>query len=143
MDKIGLTKLMKTPVDLGKIQISFAADSIANATILIINLNQLNYEFCPPYPDHIQLPEPMENLPGTYRLAWRLPYNKPGPISDDLFSISLEKEVLSMSGIFGPIVPGNNNQLSILCGPFAGEIMEYDTTTGYIFHQNAVFMPKP
>lgn len=42
----------------------------------------------------------------------------------------------------GPILPRNNGQLSILCGPFAGEIMEYDAETGNIFHQNAVFIPN-
>jgi len=36
----------------------------------------------------------------------------------------------------------DNRHLSILSGPFAGEIMEYDAETGNIFHQNAVFIPN-
>ena len=99
MDQIGLTKIFKPPVEFDKIKVSFAADSIKDATNMIINLDYLTYEICPPYPDQVQLFYNMENLPGTYRLAWRLPYNEPGPFSGDLFSISLEKEVLSLSGI--------------------------------------------
>lgn len=143
MDQIGLTKIFKPPVDIDKIKVSFVADNIESTRHMIIDLDQLNYEICPPYPDQLHLPDAMENLPGTYRLAWRLPYNETGPFSGDQFSISLEKEVLSMSGVFGPLLPRNNNQLSILCGPFAGEIMEYDAETGHIFHQNTVFVPKP
>jgi len=142
IDQIGLTKIFKPPVAIEKINVSFAADSLEETTNMIINLDHLSHEICPSYPDQLHLPNPMENLPGTYRLAWRLPHNEPGPFSGDLFSISLEKEVLSMSGVFGPLLPRNNSQLSILCGPFAGEIMEYDSETGNIFHQNAVFIPN-
>jgi len=142
IDQIGLTKIFKPPVAIDKIKVSFAADSLEETTNMIINLDHLSYEICPSYPDQLHLPNPMENLPGTYRLAWRLPYNEPGPFSGDLFSISLEKEVLNMSGVFGPLLPRKNGQLSILCGPFAGEIMEYDAETGNIFHQNAVFIPN-
>ena len=142
MDQIGLTKIFKPPMAFEKIKISFVADSIEETTNMIINLDHLNYEICPPYPDQLHLPSPMENLPGNYMLAWRLPYNEAGPFSGDLFSISMEKEILSMSGVFGPLLPRNNNQLSILCGPFAGEIMEIDAETGNIFHQNAVFIPN-
>ena len=142
MDQIGLTKIFKPPVAFDKIKVYFAADSLEEKTNMIIDLDQLSYEICPSYPAHIQLPKPMENLMGTYQLAWRLPYNEPGPLSGDLFSISLEKEILKMSSVFGPIIPLNNHHLSILSGPFAGEIMEYDAGTGNIFHQNAVFIPN-
>lgn len=143
IDQIGLTRIFKPPVAIDKIKVSFAADSLEESSHMIINLDFLNYEICPSYPDQLHLPAPMNKLPGTYRLAWRLPYNEPGPFSGDLFTISLEKEVLSMSGIFGPLLPRNNGQLSILCGPFAGEIMEYDSESGNIFHQNTVFIPNP
>ncbi len=142
MDQIGLTKIFKPPVAFDKIKVYFATDSLEGKINMIIDLDQLSYEICPSYPDQLHLPNPMENLPGTYRLAWRLPFNEPCPFSGDLFSISLEKEVLSMSGVFGPLLPRNNRQLTILCGPFAGEIMEYDAGTGNIFHQNTVFIPN-
>jgi hypothetical protein len=143
IDQIGLTKIFKPPVAIDKIKISFAADSLEETNLMIINLDRLHYEICPSYPDQLHLPGPMEKLPGTYRLAWRLPYNEPGPLSGDLFSISLEKQLLSMTGVFGPLLPRNDSQLSILCGPFAGEIMDYDSETGHIFHQNTVFIPNP
>lgn len=142
MDRVGLTKIIMPPMDIKKIRITFDTSASPKPTSMIINLNYFNYEICPLYPDIINLPESMYNLPGTYDMAWRLPYNKPGPLSGNQFTISFEDKLLRMSGIFGPILPVDDHHLKILSGPFAGENIEYDQASGRLFHQNGIFIPQ-
>jgi CubicO group peptidase (beta-lactamase class C family) len=142
MDRVGLTKLFRLPMDLKKIRITFDISASQKPNSMIINMDHFNYEICPLYPDKICLPESMQTLVGTYEMAWRLPYNKPGPLSGNKFTISFEDKLLSMSGIFGPILPVDNHRLKILSGPFAGEIIEYDQASGQLFHQNGIFIPQ-
>jgi len=47
-----------------------------------------------------------------------------------------------MSGVFGPILPLDETYIRILSGPFAGETMEYFPETGFLIHQNAVFVSR-
>jgi hypothetical protein len=47
-------------------------------------------------------------------------------MSGNTYSITFEDNVLTMSGVFGPIAPVDENHLKILSGPFAGEFLEYD-----------------
>jgi CubicO group peptidase (beta-lactamase class C family) len=142
MDQVGLTKLFRLPMDLKKIRISFGASGHLEQAAMIINMDNFNHEICPLYPDEISLPESMQTLSGTYEMAWRLPYNKQGPSSGSMFTISFEDQILTMSGIFGPILPLDEHRLKILSGPFAGEIIEYDQATGQLYHQNGIFVPQ-
>jgi hypothetical protein len=141
MDKIGLTKIIRPPVEFDKIRIAFPATQSNTPEFLIINLNHIAYEICPRYPELASIPDNWNQVIGSYQLSWRLPGDKAGPLSGDLFTISMDDEVLKMSGVFGPILPLNNNFIRILGGPFAGETMEYVPSSGHIIHQNAVFVP--
>jgi hypothetical protein len=87
------------------------------------------------------MPETWEHLLGNYELAWRLPNNQHGPLSGSTYTISKDKGVLRMSGPFGPILPKDENIIQLISMPFAGETMEYFPETGYLIHQNAVFIP--
>lgn len=141
MDKVGLTRIFQPPVDFAKIRISFLETDTGSIS-MHFNLDNTAYEICPPYPDPGTLQDRWINLVGEYRLAWRKSGSKPGQYSGDVFSISMENQVLSMSGVFGPIIPLDERYIRILSGPFAGETMEYFPETGYLVHQNAVFVPE-
>lgn len=141
MDRVGLTKLFKLPMDLQKIRISFHTNESLEPELMIINMDYFNYEICPLYPANLKLPEKMRDLAGDYKMAWRLPDNEPGPLSGSSFTISFEDNILTMSGFFGPILPVDEQHLTILSGPFAGEIIEYDAPTGRLLHQNGIFLP--
>jgi hypothetical protein len=62
-------------------------------------------------------------------------------MSGTTYSIPFADDVLRMSGVFGPIIPADENHLKILSGPFAGEILEYDHAKGQLIHQNGIFIP--
>jgi len=141
VDRLGLTKIFRLPMDLNKIRISFLPLESPDSITMVINMNYFNYEICPRYPDNFSLPENMQELTDSYEMAWRLPYSKAGPMSGNIFSITLENSMLIMSGVFGPILPLSNNRIRILSGPFAGEIIEYEQTSGQLIHQNGIFLP--
>jgi hypothetical protein len=46
-----------------------------------------------------------------------------------------------MSGFAGPLLPISETEILILSGPFAGETMDYEPSTGFIYHQSVVFKP--
>ena len=141
MDRIGLTKIIKPPVAFDKLRITFPPSDHTNPEFLIINLNNISFEICPRYPEQLNPNEPWNRLAGTYQLAWRLPGNRAGQLWEDKCSIYAEDEVLKLSGVFGPILPLNDNYIKIISGPFAGETMEYLPESGHIIHQNIVFIP--
>jgi hypothetical protein len=85
--------------------------------------------------------ESWDRLPGDYQLAERLPGNRAGQVWGSKYNIYEEDSVLTLSGVFGPIIPQNDNFIRIVSGPFAGETMEYLPDSGHIIHQNMVFLP--
>ncbi len=141
MNKIGLTKIIKPPVAFDKLRITFPQSDFTDPEFLIINLNNISYEICPRYPDQVGINDPWSRLTGTYKLAWRMPGNKAGQLLEEKYSIYIEDNMIKMSGVFGPILPLNDNNLKFMSGPFAGETMEYFPESGQIVHQNIVFMP--
>jgi len=143
MDKIGLTKIIKVPVAFDKLRISFPASDAINPEFLIINLDHISYEICPRYPIQVSSEESWNHLLGSYQLAGRLPGNKAGQLWENQHSIYMEDNVLRLSGVFGPIIPLDDNYIRIVSGPFAGETMEYFPGTGQLIHQNIVFVPSP
>jgi len=142
MDKIGLTKIIRPPVDFDKLRVLFPPDSTHPPPFTIISLDDISYEICPRYPVQDELSERWDHLLGDYDLAWRLPDNQRGSLSGSSYSISMEKGVLRMSGPFGPILPLDDNYFRLMAMPFAGETMEYDPETGIIVHQNAIYTPR-
>ena len=141
MDKIGLTKIIKPPVAFDKLRISFPEPDSTDPAFLIINLDHISYEICPRYPIQDSPEESWMHLLGSYQLAGRLPGNRAGQLREDKYSIYMEDNVLKLSGVFGPIIPLEDNFIRIVSGPFAGETMEYLPDSGHIVHQNIVFLP--
>jgi len=141
MDKIGLTKIIKPPIAFDKLRISFPEQDSTDPGFLIINLDNISYEICPRYPDQRSPEESWMHLLGSYELAGRLPGNKAGELWGNKYNIYLEDSVLKLSGVFGPIIPQDDNFIRIVSGPFAGETMEYFPDSGHLIHQNAVFVP--
>jgi hypothetical protein len=141
MDKIGLTKIIKPPIDIDKLRITFPESDSTDSELLIINLNNIAYEICPRYPDQLTLNDPWNSLEGNYQLASRLPGNRAGQDREGTYSIYVEDDMLKLSGVFGPILPLKNNYIRIMSGPFAGETIEYFPNSGQLIHQNIVFIP--
>jgi hypothetical protein len=141
MEKIGLTKIIKPPIEFDKIHITFCNSDSPEGRNMIINLDNISFEICPRYPDHLIEEVGWKKLAGEYRMAERLPNNEPGEFTGSTFNITPIGHILVMSNVFGPVVPIDEHYLEFLSGPFAGETIEYDSATGILVHQNAVFIP--
>jgi hypothetical protein len=142
MDKIGLTKIIKPPIDFKKIGIEFYGCTSPDSGYMIINLDNISYELCCRYPKNISYPFNWNVLAGEYQIAERLPDNGIGKFTGRRVNIRNEDNILIMSGIYGPIFPLTNKYLTFSSGSFTGEIMEYNEETGTLFHQNVVFVPN-
>jgi CubicO group peptidase (beta-lactamase class C family) len=141
MDKIGLTKIFKPPIEFNKIKIEFSKSNSPDSCNMIINLDNISFEVCPKYPVQVNIPGKWDILLGDYQMAERLPGNKTGKFNGRHYNIYKEDSVMVMSGAFGPIVPSSENCLVIASGPFVGETIEYYPESGNIIHQNAIFVP--
>jgi len=143
MDRIGLTLIIRPPVEFSKISITFTETGSPLQESMIIHLNHISLEICPRYPELTSLNTRWSHFLGNYQLAERLPGNRAGELRGDRYSIYVEDDVLKVSGTFGPIIPLDDHSIRIVSGPFAGETMEYFPESGQILHQNIVFIPKP
>jgi len=133
---LGLAALLGVPIDLRQLKIEFMPDD----DVMIINISDITYEFCPKYPD-IELMTPLQwdSLMGEYDLVARLPF---GVVGTDVLghtSIQVEDGVLQMSGFVGPLMTISETEIIIMSGSFAGETMVYEPVTGSIYHQNIVY----
>lgn len=141
MDRIGLTKIIKPPIDFNKIKVEFFKSATTDSSYMILNLDNISFEICPKYPIHFSVPGNWDDLTGEYKMADRLPGNNTGDFTGSHWTIHKEDNVIVMSGVFGPIVPLDEKSLMITSGPFAGETIEYFPESGNLIHQNAVFVP--
>jgi len=143
MDRMGLTTIINPPIAFNKLRIHFPDSGSTDPEYLIINLDRISYEICPRYPAQAGPRELLNRLQGRYHLAARLPGNQVGNDWGSEYTINLEDNVLTLSGVFGPILPLEDNFIRLMSGPFAGETMEYMPENGHIVHQNAIFIPNP
>lgn len=137
---LGLADLLHVPIDLRQMKIEFFSGEKADSDLLIINMGGIFYEICPRYPDFDEIPRLWNDLTGEYDLKARLPS---GIVGSDVLgksSIQVEDGMLLMSGLVGPMLPISETKIVILSGPFAGETMVYETSTGSLIHQNIVFV---
>lgn len=141
MDKIGLTKLARLPMDLDQIKVRFLKTGEVDSSIMIFYFGNVSYEIYPKYPMNSRIPAHWKALEGEYRVADLLPGGHIGSFSDRTMEIKLDRGVLSMSGVYGPIVPVDNRFLIISGGPLAGETMVYQSESGNIIHQKTIFVP--
>lgn len=140
MDKIGLTKIIKPPIDFKKIGIEFYGCTSPDSGYMIINLDNISYEICCKYPKNVSFPYNWNVMAGEYQIAERLPENKIGKFTGRRINIRNEDNILIMSGIYGPIFPLSNKYLIFSSGSFAGEVIEFNEETGNLIHQNVVFV---
>jgi hypothetical protein len=141
MDKIGLTKIIKPPIDFDKIGIEFYRCTPPDSGYMIINLDNISYEICCRYPKNKSYPFNWNVLAGEYKIAERLPNNKTGKFTGKHLNIRNDDNIIIMSGIYGPIIPLSNKYLIFSSGSFAGEVIEFNEETGNLIHQNVVFVP--
>ena len=105
----------------------------------MIIVGNIAYEHGDRYPELSEIPAGWAQFTGRYERHHRLSPDRAGPEVIGEASILFEDGALTMTGVIGPIVPIDNNQLVITGEPFAGETMEYDPATGQIYHQSHVY----
>jgi hypothetical protein len=71
----------------------------------------------------------------------RLPSGLAGTDIRGHAKIWVEKGVLQVSGMVGPVWPIGDTDIVILGGPFVGETMAYQPDTGNIYHYSVVYKP--
>ena len=142
MERLGLTRIIKAPVDFKRLWVDFREDPSYGHTSMIIHMMDVSHEICPKYPVKEVIPEKWKQLCGSYRRADRIPGGTWGELSEALTEINHEEGVLSMSGAYGPILPVSDTTLRVLSGPFHGEYLDYDPVSGLILHQKWAFVPE-
>ncbi len=138
--KLGLDGLLRLPIDLRALEIGFLPND-AGDDVMLINMGDVFYEYCPRYPEPTEIPALWEELTGTYALVERMPAGRVGTRTVGTDEIEIVDGVLRMPGVIGPIYPISEAEIIILSGPFAGETMTYEPGTGRIFHQAYVYRP--
>jgi hypothetical protein len=139
---VGLASLLGVPVDLRQLIVEFTAGDESGDDIMIINTGDISYEICPRYPYIEEIPLLWEELIGDYDLFARLPSGAVDRNDLGNATIWMEKDILQMGGVVGPIFPISETEIIILSGPFAGETMVIEPGAGNIYHQNLVFHPR-
>jgi len=138
---IGLASLLGAPVDLRQLKVEFMAGDDISGNYMILHLVGISHEICPKYPDFAEIPPLWDALTGDYDLFPRLPSGLPGTENLGQTSILVEDGVLRMGGSVGPVLPISETGMIILSGSFVGETMVFDPETGFIYHQNIVYVP--
>jgi hypothetical protein len=141
MEKTGLTRIIKPPVDLNKIRVSFRKDDPGGPGCMILHMMDVSHEICPKYPIHTDLPEHWKSLCGSYQRADRVSggtWERPG---EGRAEIQLQDGILTMSGHYGPILPVNDTMLRVMSGAYHGEHLDRDPESGVILHQKWAFVP--
>jgi hypothetical protein len=136
---IGLATLLRVPIDLRQLKIKFMVGDNVSDDFMVIDLDGFSYEICPKYPNIGEMSPFWENISGDYDVLPRLPSGLPGTEILGQTTIWVEDGVLRMAGFVGPILPISDTEIIILSGPYAGETMFFEPTTGNIYHQNIVF----
>jgi len=136
---LGFTDLLGISFDLNNMEIKFLAGNEKNPDLMIINFGDIFYEICPRYPQIGEIPLLWDDLTGEYDLVARPPSGEVGSDVLGKTSIQVEDGVLQMAGMVGPILPISDTEIVILSGPFSGETMVYEPSSGNIAHQSIVY----
>jgi CubicO group peptidase (beta-lactamase class C family) len=142
LSDLGLASLLGAPVDLRQLKVEFMAGDEISPDYMIIHLGGIGYEICPEYPQIGEIPPFWEEITGEYNLVPRLPSYRQGADILGQSSIWMEDGVMQMVGVVGPILPVSETEIIILSGPFTGETMVYEPSTGNIYHQRIVFIRR-
>jgi len=139
---LGLTDLLRVPIDLRKMKIEFMVGGETDVDVMIINIGNIFFEICPRYPHLDEIPLLWNDLTGEYNLVARLASREVGTDVLGNTSIQAEDGVLQMAGLVGPILPIKETEIIILSGPLAGETMYIEPGTGNIYHQSIMFQQR-
>jgi len=142
LSELGLAGLLGAPVDLRQLKVEFMTGDEISADYMILHLGGIGYEICPEYPLSEEIPPLWQKIAGNYDLVSRLPSGRPSTEVFGQSSIWIEDGVLQMGGSVGPVLPISGTEIIIQSGPFAGEIMVYELSTGSIYHQRIVFIRR-
>jgi len=142
MEKTGLTRIIKPPVDFTEIRISFRKVGPDGSGCMILHMMDVSHEICPKYPRQSSVPELWRTLCGSYRRADRIPggtWETPGEGRTEIW---LKDGVLGMSGAYGPVLPVSDTILRVMGGAYHGEYLDLDPQSGVILHQKWAFVPE-
>jgi hypothetical protein len=141
LELAGLANLFPLAIDPADLAVEFPADEPGAEDWMFINMAGYAYEPCPKYPDVTDVPKLWTELAGTYELRARLPRDQAGDRVIGTDEIQIEDGILTMPGVIGPLRPISETEIAIQSGPFAGETVVYDPSTGYLYHQWVVYRP--
>jgi CubicO group peptidase (beta-lactamase class C family) len=141
MEKTGLTRIIKPPVDFTEIGVSFRKDGPGDYGSMIIHMMDVSHEVCPKYPLQSAIPEHWKTLCGSYQRADRKPGGTWETKGEGRAEIQLQEGILMMSGPYGPILPVNDTLMRVLSGAYHGEYLDHDPVSGVILHQKWAFLP--
>jgi hypothetical protein len=124
--------------DVEHIELEFFVDDPDYEDIMIINMGDCF--ICPRYPDIEAVPASWGELVGKYDIYPRIPSIYSDEVTLGELEIKVKDGVLltSDSKVLKPI---SNTEILIVGGIFDGETMIYDTQTGTITWQNAIYRP--
>ena len=137
LERIGLGWVIPLPVDLDDIRVSFPGEDA-----LVFHIDDITHEYCPRYPSLESFPLSPRDLVGDYRMVAR---REGGSVGREIIGsalISIDDEVLGVSGAVGPVTIIDELTIIIQSGPFAGETMKIDLKTGVIIHQHVGYVPN-
>jgi hypothetical protein len=136
---LGLLSLLGAPMDFNQLEIEFFLENEKYGDYMLLNMGNISYEYCSKYDPDPKTIQNWDSVVSEYLRFSRLPA---GQIGNDVIGearIFTKDDVLQMTGLVGPIMPINENEIIIQSGPFAGETMIYDSNTGTIYHQSHVY----
>lgn len=139
MQRLWIDRLLSLPIDLEALRIRFeTSEDDPSQDLMVIDLGGFSYEIAPRYPS-VSDGGFAADLAGVYERRSRLRGETVG--SDVLGTVEIRYEDgrLSMSDLIGPIAPVDDETLVILSGPFAGETIERDRSSGDLYHQGYVY----
>lgn len=142
MERWALTRIIKPPVNLSGLSLSFRDEDGEVPGTMILNLMDFSHEICPRYPVKELDPEFVKQLCGSYGRGDLIPGGTRGAPGEAVTEIGIEKGVLTMSPPYGPLLPLNDTLIRVLSGPFHGEVLDLDPATGVILHQKWAFVPR-
>lgn len=140
LSRTGLANLIPTPVDLNDLSVTFLPPNSGSPASMVSVAGGIAFERGDRYPEFAEISADWVELVGRYQRHFRTGTRSAGEEAIGDATISFEDGILSMSGVIGPIIPADGDQIIIVGGPFAGETMEYECSTGRIFHQGHVYV---
>lgn len=137
--RLGLQRLFGLPYDLDAMEVEFLHDDAGDR--LVFAMGGTGWEIAPRYAPLLGSAASWEGLTGAYERRSRRPDGSLDADRGGEAEIRWIDGRLVMSGSVGPVFPLEGGGLVVLGGPFAGETILRDESTGVLSHQGTVYVP--